>query len=164
MFVMRFTVIDPQATASFVAPCSALKALVAACALAPANVEELLSATEPYDSDLKEYVMNGLAVFDEHNTNGSHDQIHSAISYADEQRSHHQIPAFRVVDPVTREASLQPVMAGLVLFNLKERRIIQVQNTYAEVRREDRGRIHKDGEPTKKLYKYRLPMEWQILP
>jgi hypothetical protein len=164
MFLMRYTVIDPQGTASFVAPCTALKALVAACASAPSNVNDLLSATAPYDSDLKEYVLNSLALFDEHNANGRHDQIHFAINYADEQRTHHQIPAFRVVDEVTREASLQPVKAGLVLFNLKDRRIIQLQNTYAEVRREDRGRVHQGGEPTSRLYKYRLPMEWQILP
>jgi hypothetical protein len=56
------------------------------------------------------------------------------------------------------------VKAGLVLFNLKERRIIQVFNTYDNVRRQDRGRIHKGGEPTGKLYHYRLPMDWQIVP
>ena len=161
---MRFTVIDPQGTASFVAPCSALKALVAACASSPTRIEELLEATTHYSAGLKEYVQNELAVFDERNANGKHDHIHFAIQYADEQRTHHKIPAFRVVDEVTREASLQPAQAGLVLFNLKERRIIQLQNTYAEVRREDRGRVHEDGEPTEQLYKYRLPVDWQILP
>jgi hypothetical protein len=69
-----------------------------------------------------------------------------------------------VVDERTRNTSLQPVKAGLVLFNLKERRIIQVFNTYDNVRRQDRGRIHKGGEPTGKLYHYRLPMDWQIVP
>ena len=163
---MRFTVIDPQGTTSFVAPCTALKALVAACASSPPpeHIDDLLAATTKYDTDLREYVLNSLALFDEHNANGKHDQIHFAIQYADEQRTHHQIPAFRVVDEVTREASLQPVKAGLVLFNLKDRRIIQLQNTYADVRREDRGRVHAGGEPTGQLYSYRLPVDWQILP
>ena len=164
MFVMRFTIIDPDGTVSFVAPCNALKALVAACSKSPTRLEELLSATTRYDTDLKDYVLNSLSVFDEHNCAGQYTQIHSALQHADEQRAHHQIPAFRVVDEVTREASLRPVKAGLVLFNLKERRIIQVQNTYADVKRRDRGRIHEGGQPTNRLYYYNLPVDWQILP
>jgi hypothetical protein len=164
MFVMRFTVIDNDGSVSFVAPCNALKALVAACSKEPTNVESLLAAAEPYDSDLKENVLSGLALFDAHNPDGKLDRIHSMIDYADEQRTQHNIPAFRVVDETTREASLQPVKAGLVLFNLKERRIIQVHNTYDAVRRQDRGRIHQGGEPTDRLYHYRLPMDWQIVP
>ena len=164
MFVMRFTVIDPQGTVSFVAPCNALKALVASCSKAPAHLDDLLWASTRYDTDLKDYVLNGLAVFDEHNAEGRYDQIRSAIDYAGEQRNHHTLPAFRVVDDTTREASLQPVKAGLVLFNLKERRIIQVQNTYSDVKRRDRGRIHKGGTPTEKLYHYSLPMDWSIVP
>ena len=164
MFVMRFTVIDERGTVSFVASCNALKALVAACSKFPADVESLLEASEPYDSDLKEKVMNSLALFDEHNGAGKYERIHSMLDYADEQRTQHDVPAFRVVDEKTRNASLQPVKAGLVLFNLKERRIIQIHNTYDNVRRQDRGRIHKGGEPTGKLYHYRLPMDWQIVP
>jgi len=165
MFVMRFTVIAPEGTVSFVAPCNALKALVAACSrVSPTSLEALLSASTLYDNQLKDHVLNSLAIFDEHNSHGSYTNIHNAIDYADEQRSHHQIPAFRVVDETTRNASLQPVKAGLVLFNLKERRIIQVHNTYDEIKRRDRGRIHEGGQPTKKLYHYELPKEWQILP
>jgi hypothetical protein len=164
MFVMRFTVIDHEGTVSFVAPCNALKALVAACSKAPTNLETLLSASTRYDTDLKNYVLNALAAFDEHNIGGNYGQIHSAIDYAGEQRSQHQIPAFRVVDETTRQASLQPVKAGLVLFNLKDRRIIQVHNTYADVKRKDRGRIHEGGAPTRRLYHYELPREWQIVP
>jgi hypothetical protein len=164
MFVMRFTVIDDRGTVSFVAPCNALKALVAACSKAHSDLEGLLSASNRYDNELKDYVLNGLAMFDEHNGDSNYGDIHFAIDHADEQRSHHQIPAFRVVDDTTRKASLQPVKAGLVLFNLKERRIIQVQNTYADVKRRDRGRIHEDGVPTQRLYHYELPREWQIVP
>lgn len=165
MFVMRFTIIDHQGSVSFVAPCNALKALVAACSKAPTNLDEMLTASTNYDSELKGYVMNSLSIFDEHNNgNGSPDHIRNAIDYAEEQRTHHQIPAFRVVDEMTREASLQPVQAGLVVFNLKDRRIVQVQNTYADVKRQDRGRIHVGGEPTDKLYHYKLPFDWQIVP
>jgi hypothetical protein len=164
MYVMRFTVIDPSGVVSFVAPCNALKALVAACSKYPTDLEGLLTASTRYDSDLKNNVLNGLALFDEQNAKGSYDQIHSAIDYAEEQHAQHNIPAFRVVDEVTRKASLEPVKAGLVLFNLKEQRIIQVHNTYDNVRRQDRGRIHRGGQPTRQLYHYSLPMDWQIVP
>jgi len=161
---MRFTVIDENGTVSFVAPCNALKALVAACSKFPTDLDALLTAAMPYDSELKDNVMNGLALFDEHNGAGKYERIHNMIDHAGEQRAEHNLPAFRVVDETTREASLQPVKAGLVLFNLKERRIIQVHNTYDNIRRQDRGRVHKGGEPTDRLYHYRLPMDWQIVP
>jgi len=164
MFVMRFTVIDHTGTVSFVAPCNALKALVAACSKAPTDLESLLTASTRYDNELRDRVLDSLAMFDEHNSEGDYGHIHSAIDYAEEQRTQHCIPAFRVVDSRTRDASLQPVKAGLVLFNLRDRRIIQVHNTYANVQRRDRGRIHQDGKPTTRLYHYELPREWQIVP
>ncbi|HST06163.1 MAG TPA: hypothetical protein VLQ48_15725 [Chloroflexia bacterium] len=164
MFVMRFTIIDPAGTVSFVAPCNGLKALVAACSKYPADLASLLDASTPYDTDLKDHVLNSLAIFDEHNTGGNYEQIHNSLDYAHEQHMEYNLPAFRVVDEKTRQASLEPVGAGIVLFNLKERRIIQVHNTYDNIRRQDRGRIHKGGKPTKQLYKYELPLDWQIVP
>src|SRR5436305_9375403 len=86
MFVMRFTVIDPSGTVSFVAPCNALKALVAACANYPTDLESLLTTSSQYDTDLKDSVLNGLAIFDEHNAQGKYEQIHNMLDYADEQR------------------------------------------------------------------------------
>jgi hypothetical protein len=52
----------------------------------------------------------------------------------------------------------------LVVFNLKERRIIQVQNSYANLERRDRGRIRIDGEPTGMLFQYELPSDWMLVP
>jgi hypothetical protein len=69
-----------------------------------------------------------------------------------------------VGDARTREVSLTPVKAGLVLFNLPQKRIIQVQNTYADVQREDRGRFRKAGQPTGRYYRYQLPADWTIVP
>ena len=44
--VMRFTVIDSRGRVSFVAPCSGLEALVAACAMEPRTLEELMRTVE----------------------------------------------------------------------------------------------------------------------
>lgn len=166
MYVMRFTVIDPEGTVSFVAPCNGLKALVAACSQqpTPANVRELLEATAPYDDRLGDNVLNGLARFDEYNSKERHSNFDAAIELFSADKRDHELPPFRVFDETTREISLTPVKAGLVLFNLTQKRIIQLQNTYADVERRDRGRRWRDGKPTQQLYHYRLPPEWAILP
>jgi hypothetical protein len=51
-----------------------------------------------------------------------------------------------------------------VVFNLKERRIIQIQNNYANLERKDRGRIRVDGEPSQMLFQYELPTDWVLVP
>jgi hypothetical protein len=69
-----------------------------------------------------------------------------------------------VVDDLSRSLSQKPAATGVILFNLKARRIIQIQNSYAEVLRVDRGRIRQNGRPTRVLYHYALPDEWSIVP
>ena len=71
------------------------------------------------------------AAFDEHNVAGNYQAIHAAIKHLPP----HELPVFRVVDDVTRQASLQGVKAGVIIFNLPSRRIVQIQNTYSEIRR-----------------------------
>src|SRR5438270_6481837 len=114
--VMRFTVVDPRGRVSFIAPCSTLEALVAACAseTQPRTIEQFLKAAEPFVGDLAERVLSGLAVFDEHNSPTNYRWIHAALDYCLPQEA----PVFRVVDPRTEEISLSPVRAGVVVFNL----------------------------------------------
>ena len=40
---------------------------------------------------------------------------------------------FRVLSDATREASLRPAHAGVIVFNLIARRIVQVQNAYVDI-------------------------------
>jgi hypothetical protein len=159
MNVMRFNLIDPEGTVSFVAPCHALKVLTAACARDPRDLDSLLEYTEPFDPALKPFVRNGLAVFDEHNTRENLAAIREALEHEKPRAA-----PFRVLDARTREASLTPVHAGLVIFNLPAKRIVQVQNAYAEVERQDRGRVRAGGSPTERLYHYRLPEDWSLVP
>src|SRR5690242_19041543 len=162
-FTMRYTIIDERGSLSFVSPCQGLKALVAACAQdVHRTAEDLLTAAGEYDSDLRDSVLNGLHIFDEHNLPGNYAAIHAALQVPGADAAGN--PVFRVVDDVTRQASLHPVKAGLVLFNLKQKRIVQVQNTYADIQREDRGRVRKNGRVTGRFYDYRLPPDWQVLP
>ena len=157
---MRFTVIDPRGRVSFVAPCSALEALVAACASQPRTLEQLLSAAEPFAGELGDRVLSGLAVFDEHNSPTNYKWIHAALDYCLPQ----QTPVFRVVDPRTEELSLTPVRAGVVVFNLVAKRIVQIQNTYAEIRRRGRVRVMRNNQPTDRVHRYELPPDWSLVP
>ena len=71
-------------------------------------------------------VTRGLAIFDEHNGADELSDIHQQLKTLPPRRT----PVFRVLDTVTREASLRPVRAGVVLFNLPAKRIVQIENTY----------------------------------
>ncbi len=158
--VIRFTVIDSQGAVSFVGPGHAIKMFAAACSRGPRTLQELLEFTRPYDADFINEVRRGLAIFDEHNT----PEDMSAFRAMLQQRPPSTLPPFRVLDEVTRDLSLQPVDSGLILYNLGARRIIQIQNSYGELQREDRGRIRRSGQPTRLLYYYRLPDDWAIVP
>ena len=160
MNVMRFTIIDGRGGVSFVAHGDALPALVKACALNAGSLEELLDGMAPYYGSLREYVLGGLAIFDERNVEGRYGAIHRALELC----VPHEQPVFRVVDEVTRETSLRPVKAGAVLFNLRAKRIIQLQNTYWEINRMGRGRVFDGMRMTADVFSYRLPKEWALVP
>ncbi len=160
MNVLRCTVVDSRGGASFIIHGDALAALVAACCQNPATLEDLLDLVEPNYQRLRDYVLAGLTLFDEHNTPGNYQAIHQTLR---ELQAHEQ-PPFRVVDEVTREASLRPVKAGAILINLRAKRIIQLVNTYREIQRRGRGRAFNGEEFVNAVFQYDLPEEWSLVP
>jgi hypothetical protein len=158
--LIRFTVTDGQGTASFVGPCHAIKMLVAACTRGPKTIVELLEFARRYDDQFATQILNGLSVFDEHNLRENTAEIDTKISSSKAA----EWPPFRVYNEITHRASTQPVQAGLIVFNLMAKRIIQVQNSYAEILRRDRGRLRENGRPIHQLYHYDLPNEWALVP
>jgi hypothetical protein len=160
MNVLRCTLIDQTGGISFVADAEALPALLRACQHGPVTAAELLHLAEPYYHGLEERVLNGLAMFDERNVPGHYEAVHQALSFC----APHEQPPFRVVDDRTRDASLQPVKAGAVLFNLLRKRIVQIQNSYREITRSGRGRIFDGERLTRRIFDYELPSEWQLVP
>jgi hypothetical protein len=160
MNVIRCTVIDEMGGVSFLTHGDALPALVKACATNPPSVTSLLDAADPYYHDLADYVLTGIAVFDEYNTRGRYDAIHKALTTL----PRHRQPTFRIVDALTQEASLRPVKAGLVIFNLKARRIIQMVNSYREIQRTGRFRVFDGSSLTDDVFSYRLPADWALVP
>lgn len=160
MDVMRLTVIDTAGTASFVAHSSAALALTAACASSPATLDDLLSASQRFDRGLRAMVLRGLSIFDEHNLPDQLDAIHRQIADLPAR----DIPPFRVFDEITLEASLRPVRAGVVLFNLPARRIVQIENTYEPLNRAGEINFHNGKFLSIRLLPYELPPTWSIVP
>lgn len=159
--VMRYTVIDPRGTVSFVAPVESLKPLIAACSHRPTSVGELLRAVRPYDDQLADEVTSGLAVFDEHVTADHPERLQELLDTTPD----HVAPVFRVLDERSRQEAMRAVRGGLILFNLKAQRIIQVHNNLVRVRRRDRGRVRASGIPIDgHLYSYELPEDWSLVP
>lgn len=158
--LIRFTVADKDGTTSFVGPGHAIKMFVAACANEPSTVRDLLDLTRRYDDQFATDVLNGLSVFDEHNVRENTSSIEEIFT----QTSASEWPPFRVFNDATRRASTHPGRAGLIVINLNEKRIVQVQNSYSEILRQDRGRIRAQGRPTRTIYHYRLPTDWALVP
>jgi len=158
--VIRCTVVDERGAVSFIVHADALAALTAACSANPSSLEELLEGTEFYYYNLREQVLNGLAIFEERNARGKYQAIHQALKFC----APHEQPVFRVVDELTRETSLRPVKAGAVIFNLRAKRIIQITNTYQEIRRTGHARVFDGSGLTDTVYSYRLPRDWALVP
>lgn len=157
--MMRFTIIDQQDTVSFVAPPHALKAIAACCAAGAASVPDVLTGLSPYDAELSRSLRDQLTVFREHNTREDSGWIEQRLSDAPTYEG-----VIVVLNEQTRRASLEPARLGLVVFNLPARRIVQVQNSYANLERSDRGRVRRNGRPVQTFYRYTLPNDWSIVP
>ena len=157
---MRFTIIDARGGVSFVAPCRTMEALVAGCASEPADLEELLELASRFIPDLRERVQSGLAVFDEHNSRSHPQSIHAALDLLRPA----DLPVFRVIDDRTRQASLQPARAGVIVFNLISKRIVQIHNTYTEIKRSGRIRVARAEDAQPRVHRYQLPAHWSLVP
>ncbi len=156
----RFTIIDRAGTISFLGPGHGLKVFAAACSRGAEDYRALLALAAEYDPAWTSEIRRGISIFDEHNTATTTEAFTAQIRSNDEEPT---VP-FRVLDSETRARSMQPSKSGLVLFNLKDKRIVQVQNSYAELRRQGRGRIRSDGRPTRSLFYYSLPDSWRLVP
>jgi hypothetical protein len=158
---MRFTIIGEDGAISFSGPGHALKALTAACSTGISTHRSLLAALKQYDAALATTVVNQLSVFDEFVTPDVPASIDRWLS-SPENVSDPSV--FRILDERFRGKSLKPQRLGIVIFNLPEKRIVQIENSYGPLQRTDRGRIRMNGKPVNRYYRYELPEEWSIVP
>jgi hypothetical protein len=157
---MRFTIVDPRGTISFVGDGFLMLPLVAACASNPHSLTEMLARVDQIDRRLRDRILNGLAVFDEHNVEGNYAAIHQSL----EASRGHDEPVFRVVDDLTRQRSLEPTRTGLIIFNLKDHRIVQVLNHFYAVERTGEVHLHNGERYSRRTITYNLPESWSIVP
>jgi hypothetical protein len=159
-FDMRFTIVDPHGTISFVGDGFLMLPLVAACATNPHSLTEMLARVDQIDRRLRNRILAGLAVFDEHNVEGNYGAIHRALDSSDASYE----PVFRVVDDRTRERSLAPTKTGLIIFNLKDHRIVQMLNHFYAVERTGEVHLHNGERHSRRTVTYSLPESWSIVP
>jgi hypothetical protein len=157
---MRFTIVDPRGTISFVGDGFLMLPLVAACATSPESLADMLARVDQIDRRPRDRILSGLAVFDEHNVADNNNAIRRTLEAVDER----QEPVFRVVDEVTRERSLQPTRTGLIIFNLKDHRIVEVLNHFYAIERSGEVHLHNGERYSRKTVSYELPDSWSIVP
>lgn len=142
---MRFTIIDDAGAVTFTAPPHVRKMLAAAASREPATADDLLRLAEEYDPHFFGQLLGAPA----QSVNGAA-PAGSRLLVVDGDES--------------RRQSMVPASLGLLVFNLPARRIVQVQNSYGDVQRKDRGRLRRDGRPVRAYYRYALPDDWSIVP
>ncbi len=157
---MRFTIVDPTGTISLVGDGFFMLPLVAACAANPPSLSDMLNRVDQIDRRLRDHISAGLAVFDEHNVEGDYAWIHRVL----EESKPEDDPVFRVVDDVTRQRSLEPTHTGLLIFNLKDHRIVQVLNHFYAVERDGEVHLHNGDKYSRRTVTYSLPESWSIVP
>jgi len=145
---------------SFVGDGFLMLPLVAACASNPRSLSEMLARVDQIDRRLRNRILSGLAVFDEHNVEGNYSAIRETL----ETKSGPEEPVFRVVDDLTRDRSLEPTRTGLIIFNLKDHRIVQVLNHFYAVERSGEVHLHNGERYSRRTISYSLPESWSIVP
>ena len=157
--LLRFTIVDRRGTVSFVGDSFFLQPLVAACASHPQSLNELLAGADTIDKRIREYVLCGLAVFDEFNTTDNYQSIQNHIRVLEGEEG----PVLRVVDEVTMAESNRPTRTGFVIFNLLERRIVQGQNLFGDISRGE-AHVHNGQRYSRQTVPYQLPDSWNVVP
>jgi hypothetical protein len=153
----RFNVIDDFGTVSFLGPRHGSKMIAAACGANHRTLASMLTYIRALDDVWAGEVEDGLRAFDERNSGAD-----GVVPVAHPEGVWKE--PFRVVDPETRRQSMTISSLGLFVVNLKERRIVQVDNRSLELKKADRGRVRRNGKPTRMLFRYRLSPEWDLVP
>jgi hypothetical protein len=156
---LRFTIVDERGTVSFVGDSFYLQPLLAGCAAGARTLDELLTAADVIDKRIREQVLNGLAVFDEFNTEENHSSIRAQLGLLEGEDG----PVLRVLDEATLAESHRPTRTGFMIFNLKERRIVQGQSLFHDIVRGE-AHVHNGRFYSRRTVPYELPKTWTVVP
>jgi hypothetical protein len=157
--LIRVTILDTDQTISFLAEMPTVLRLVAGCSINPANLDELLIATDIYQRGLAAMLMSDLMEFDKTLRRKGADFIHQAITEA-EQGGEALDLTFQVIDEITRMEAMRCRGCPLVIIDLKARQI----HLSADVAIPPAGevRIRVADTDTDRLVSYILPQDWKI--
>lgn len=157
---IRITLIDEKETISFGSEGHLSKMVLAACAKNPTSISQVMDVLNTLDPDATTQLRIDLGRFDEFVVK---DDLSSIDQWVDDNQPTDATP-FRLLDPRMREATLTPLELGVVMYNLADRRVIQIENRYSTLLRKDRGRMRREGRPIGQIYRYELPEDWSLLP
>jgi hypothetical protein len=131
--------------------------IAAACGANHRSLDSMLTYLRGLDDVWAGEVESGLRAFDERNAS-------VAVSEPVPDPNDGWLAPFRVVDAETRRQSMSISSLGLFVVNLKDRRIVQVDNRSIALEKQGRGRVRRNGKPTKMLFRYSLSPEWDLVP
>ena len=66
-----------------------------------------------------------------------------------------------------RFAKIEAARAGVIVFNLLKKRIVQIHNTYSEIKRTGRIRMTAPDDSAARMprvHRYQLPADWSLVP
>lgn len=134
---------------------------VAGCSINPANLGELLMATETYQQGITASVMVELMEFDKTLRHKGPSFIHEAISSAHAQGNTLEV-TFQVIDEITEREALVPRNCELVVLDLSHYNIVASESL--DIPFSDEVHIYNGQTRTTKTVTYILPQNWTIKP
>lgn len=157
--MIRVTIIDANQTVSFLTNQESTRRLVAGCSANPADLGELLIATDIYERGIAATVMAGLMEFDKAMLQKGPGFVHEAISRAQAEGKPLEM-TFQVIDEDTEQEARQARRGELVIFDLTKRTIQASQAL--EITSSGEVQVNSDEKGTSPTVTYILPQEWVI--
>ncbi|MEJ2305587.1 MAG: hypothetical protein P8Y14_29045 [Anaerolineales bacterium] len=157
--MIRVTIIDTKQTVSFLTRRETAHRLAAGCSANPANLGELLIATDIYERGIAGKVMGGLIEFDKAILQKGPDFVHEAISQSEAEGKPLEM-TFQVIDEDTEREARQARECELVIFDLAKRTIQTSQAL--EISSSGEVQVNSGEGGTNPTVTYILPQEWVI--
>lgn len=157
--MVRVTIQDARQAISFLAEQATLFRLIAGCSINPADLSELLIASDIYQRGLVESLMAELMTFDKTLHRQGAAFIHTAIEHSDATGQPTEL-TFQVIDEITHAEAFQVRKGPLVIIDLTARAIRK--SRALEILPEGEVHVQIDGAESNRLVRYILPDGWVI--
>ncbi|HEY5573511.1 MAG TPA: hypothetical protein VIK64_10900 [Anaerolineales bacterium] len=157
--MIRVTIIDTQQTISFFTNEATLLRLVAGCSVNPADLGELLIASDIYQPEIAAEIMSDLMEFDKTLRHKGPDFIHAAIEQAKAKNQAFEM-TFQVIDDITKGEAFQSRECDLAVFDLPEQ-VIRTSRGL-EITTSGEVSLNPEKRSSSPTVTYILPQDWVI--